>query len=133
MPAPITKALIIGWTPLRQWVIALVILLTGWIFYIVPVSLSWAYHTIYVSLLMLACMNPVINAVNPSMRKNTTISFGLFIIHASLCYFLLGKLNDKGMEFQSQLFMVIIIFYPMAIVLSGLFRGIYLLISEQLR
>lgn len=109
-----------------------VLLLLGALVNLIQSGSEWAYFSIYVSLMLLAFMNPVINALRPEMRKNTGISAGLFLVHSLLSFGLLHWIGVDSEFYSQKLFMAILIFYVMAIMLSMLFRGVFILVSEQL-
>jgi hypothetical protein len=131
MESSADKHLMIQWTPLRQWLIPLAILLAALFFHAVGSHASVPYYSVYVSLLMLAFMQPVINALRPNMMKNAGLSIAIFAIHAGICFFTFRLLNDQP-AFDQQLFAAILVFYIMATMLSGLFRGILKLVTEVL-
>ena len=110
----------------------LVLLILGGLVHLVQAGSEWSYFSVYVSLMLLAFMNPIINALRPHMRRNTGISAGFFLIHCLLCFGLFSWMGTDSEFYSQRLFMAIMVFYAMAIILSLLYRGVYLLVSEQL-
>jgi len=129
MTSPLTKARVTGWAPVKQWVFPLAVLAAAFAFRLAGPQRVLPYYTIYVSLLLLAFMQPVINALRPNFLRNLGQSVVIFGIHAVICYGAFHLL--KGMDFFNlRLFAAILVFYFIATFLSVLFRGIYTLLSE---
>lgn len=129
MNPPLSKARITGWAPVKQWLVPLAILGAAFFLRLAAPDSMYPYFAIYVSLLMLAFMQPVINALRSNYLRNLAQSVLIFAVHASACYGAFRLLN--GMDiFNVRLFGAILVFYFMATFLSLLFRGIYRLLLE---
>jgi len=131
MTAPIKSKIVVGWNPFRQWMPAGMILIAGWLAWFFKADVSFSFYCAYIALLLFSFMSAVLNAMRANLLKNMAISIPIFIAHAFLCYFLLMKVQDRGMDANLQLFMAILIFYAMATMLGVLFRSIYILLSEH--
>ncbi|MCP4121583.1 MAG: hypothetical protein GY751_07500 [Bacteroidetes bacterium] len=129
MTAPIQNKLVVGWNPFRQWIPAGIILIAGWVAWFFKADVNFSFYCAYIALLLFSFMSAVINAMRANLLKNMAISVPLYIAHAYLCYLLLMKVQDRGMDATLQLFMAILVFYVMATILGILFRSIYVYIA----
>jgi len=132
MAAPIKSKIVVGWNPIRQWMPAGAILAAGWLAWLFKADLNFTFYCAYVALLLFSFMNAVLNAMRADILKNMAISIPIYLAHAFLCYLLLMKVQDRGIDSNLQIFMAILVFYIMAIMLGILFRSIYILLSEHL-